>query len=289
MDDLDRLRGSDDAQDIVEEPLSTYRPRSPAPLIGVVALIVAIGLGLWWWSARSTQAPATTTAAAKAPALPPATRPAPAHGLGIGEPDPNLPGLGDLDSYVRPLLAALSSRPELAALLATDDLVRRFVVSVEAVARGASPAAQVRAVAPRGAFTVKGRSGATIIDPSSYERYDGLVRMVEDLEPENLARIYGRIKPRLEEAYAELGVAGTLDEVMGRAIRHLLDTPDLPESARVEPARGTNYAYVDPAFENLSSAQRQLLRLGPARAARAKEHLRRFGQQLGIPPERLAP
>ena len=70
---------------------------------------------------------------------------------------------------------------------------------------------------------------------------------------------------------------------MERAIRHLLDTPDPPASARVQSGRGTNYVYSDPALESLSAAQRQLMRLGPARTARVKEKLRAFGDALGIP------
>ncbi len=145
-----------------------------------------------------------------------------------GQPDPNLPALGNLDGYVRPLLAALSSRPELAALLASDGLVRRFAVSVEAIARGASPAGQVRAVAPRAPFQVQQEGGHMVVNPASYERYDGLVALVEDMEPGQLARLYGRLKPRLEEAYAELGAGGTFDDAMTRTIRHLLATPALP-------------------------------------------------------------
>ena len=165
--------------------------------------------------------------------------------------------------------------------------MRRFVVSVETVARGASPAGQVRAVAPRGPFRVTTVNGMTVVDPASYARYDGLVRMVADLDPERLARIYGRLKPRLEEAHAELGVEGTFDQLMERAIRHLLDTPDPPASARVQPGKGANYVYADPALEGLSAAQRQLMRLGPARAARVRQHLRAFGEALGIPPDHL--
>ena len=90
----------------------------------------------------------------------------------------------------------------------------------------------------------------------------GLVALVEDMDPDQLARLYGRLKPRLEEAYAELGVPGTFDEAMVRAIRHLLETPIPPANAAVQQAKGTNYAYVDKRFEGLSPAQRQLLRLG---------------------------
>ena len=286
MDDLDRLRSEDALQDL-EPPRQIEPAQSRGPWYLLVILVVAIAAGLWWW-ARTTPKPLTSTTASRpAAGSESPAQAAPISGLGIGEPDPNAPGLSDLDGYVRPLLSVLSARPELAALLATDNLVRRFVVSVENVSRGASPASQVRAVAPRGPFKVTTSGGVTVIDPASYERYDGLVRMVEDLEPEALARLYGRLKPRLEEAYAELGVGGTFDEVITRAIRHLLDTPELPASARVQPARGTNYAYADEALEGLSSAQRQLLRLGPERANRVKEHLRRFGTALGIPADRL--
>ena len=286
MDDFDRLRGSDDGRDALEEPLSNYQPRSRVPWIGLILLLTAVAIGLWWWAPRTPTPPAPMDAPSPVPAAS-ERPPVPRSGLGIGDPDPALPGLGDLDGYVRPILAALSSRPELVALLASDDLVRRFVVSVETVARGASPAGQVRAVAPRGTFRVTTVNGVTVVDPASYARYDGLVRMVEDLEPERLARIYGRLKPRLEEAHAELGVGGTFDEFMERAIRHLLDTPDPPASARVQTGKGTNYVYSDPALEGLSAAQRQLMRLGPTRATRVKAHLRRFAEALGIPPERL--
>ena len=181
----------------------------------------------------------------------------------------------------------MSSRPELAALLASDGLVRRFAVSVDAIARGDSPAGQVRAVAPRGPFRVQEQSGIITIDPASYVRYDGLVKLVEDMPAPQLARLYGRLKPRLEEAYAELGAGGTFDDAMTRAIKHLLATPLPPANAQMRPSRGINYAYFDEHFESLSAAQRQLLRLGPDRARRVQARLRAFGIALGIPADQL--
>jgi hypothetical protein len=74
---------------------------------------------------------------------------------------------------------------------------------------------------------------------------------------------------------------------MTRTIRHLLAAPPLPENARIEPAKGTNYAYSDPALEGLSAAQKQLLRMGPERARRVQERLRAFGIALGIPADQL--
>ncbi len=285
-DELDRLRGRDDGTLAPEEPLHSDKPDNRVAWIGLIALVVVIAGGLWWWAPQPTQSPAE--AVGRVPPEEIVERAVPEiRGLGMGAPDANLPALGELDGYVRPLLAALSSRPELAALLASDGLVRRFVVSVEAIGRGASPAGQVRAVAPRAPFAVQQRGGALSIAPSSYARYDGLVALVGDMEPEQLARLYGRLKPRLEEAYAELGVTGTFDAAMARAVQHLLQTPIPPANVEVQQAKGTNYAYADPRYEGLSSAQRQLLRMGPDGARRVQERLRAFGVALGIPADQL--
>jgi hypothetical protein len=284
--DFDRLRAGDEMREPLTRPSREYKPDNRLAWIALFVLVTAVIGALWWWAPRTSESPAE--AVGRVPAEGVIERPVPqVQGLGVGEPDPNLPPLGDLDAYVRRLLAAMSSRPELAALLASDGLVRRFAVSVDAIARGDSPAGQVRAVAPRGPFQVQQRGSEMTVDPASYARYEGLVKLVDALPTPQLARLYGRLKPRLEEAYAELGSGGTFDDAMTRAIRHLLATPLPPSNALLQPSGGINYAYTDERFEGLSAAQRQLLRLGPDRARRVQERLRAFGIALGIPPEQL--
>lgn len=287
MDEFDRLRGSDPLDEPAALELEPAPRRSLTPWIALAVLVLlAAGFGAWQWSRARPQAAAPGLAAVAPPTEGEVA--VARHGLGIGDPDASLPALDEMDGYVRRFLAALSTRPELVSLLATDDLVRRFVVSVEIVSRGASPASQVRAVAPRGAFKVRTAGAATTVDPVTYARYEGLVGMVEDLDAERLATLYGRMKPRLDEAFAELGVPGTFDDTIERALRHLLQTPPVPATIQVRPTGGTNYAYVDPALEGLSAAQRHLLRLGPVRAERVKQRLREFGVALGIPADRLS-
>lgn len=286
MTDPDRMRHADTGvPDPVEPPAEPPAGRVPWVAL-TVALVAILGL-VWWWdpwaspssSDRAGQRRDTTVPSSAAEPL----------ALGRGPADADLPPLGALDDFVRPLIGALSARPELAALLASDNLVRRFAVSVEAIARGASPAAQVRSVAPRTAFSVGQVGSATVIDPASFDRYDGLVTTVEQLDPQQMADIYGRLKPRLEEAYAELGVSGTFDQAMERALRHLLETPDLRPPVAVKPAKGLNYMYADPSVEGLSAAQRQLLRVGPDNAARIKRSLRALALALGVSADRLPP
>ena len=76
---------------------------------------------------------------------------------------------------------------------------------------------------------------------------------------------------------------------MTRALAHLLETPEVPATARLRQGKGTNYVYADPTIERLSPAQRQVLRLGPDGARRVKATLRAFATALGVPPDRLPP
>ena len=143
---------------------------------------------------------------------------------------------------------------------------------------------------PEQAFSVVSPNSESRIRPESFARYDGVVALIRSLDPEALARVYGQLRPRLNDAYAELGVPGEdFDAPVLRAISHLLSvSPQLAEGT-VTPVKGTTYAWTDPRAENLSSAQKHLLRLGPVHAAAVQAHLRRIAEALGIPAERLPP
>jgi len=51
---------------------------------------------------------------------------------------PALPPLDQMDPYLRTLLRGLSTRPELAAWLATDNLIQQMALTIDRVSRGAS-------------------------------------------------------------------------------------------------------------------------------------------------------
>src|SRR5262245_2282583 len=131
-----------------------------------VALVAIIAGGLWWYS-RSIVAPANAT-----PKVVTATD-APIDTSKSSPPPVNLPPLGQMDTFLRPALQALSDRPELAKWLATDDLTRQLAMAIDEAATGASPARDFKVLKPSGAFTTTRRG---TIDPASYKRYDGLVR-----------------------------------------------------------------------------------------------------------------
>ena len=183
--------------------------------------------------------------------------------LGPGVEPIELPPLVLTDPLVRELMGRLSSSPTLAVWLATDGLIRAFVVSVENVADGMSPAKHARALGPRSPFRTQSEGGVVTVDPRSYARYDGIANAATSMDPAGLARVYSILKPRLVEAYKELGhPEGDLDVAIERAIFHLLQTPVVEEPIALRP-RVLSFRYDRDDLEALSPAQKQLLRMGP--------------------------
>jgi hypothetical protein len=280
LNDYDLQRTSDEASWTV--------PRSRPPLglwIALASFVIAIGIAgylAWGWPTR----PAATTTATSAPTAA-AKQPPPSLG---GNPEPiTLPPLDASDAVVRMLVQALSESPAVTAWLTTDDLIRNFTIVVANIAGGTTPAKQLKVVRPASTFSVIERDRNIYIDPRSYARYATLANAFASLDPVAAARLYGTLKPRIEEAHRELGSADpSFDRTLERAISVLLETPILDGPVRlVRKQKGIGYAFADERLEKLTGAQRQLLRMGPEHVRVVLEQLRRIGSALGIPAEQL--
>jgi hypothetical protein len=236
---------------------SSGGPPLASVAIGGAVLVLFIAAGAWWMSRRaeapasnqSNRAVTATDAPIEKAAAPPVV----------------LPALDEMDAFLRPLLAALSSRPELARWLATDDLVRQLAAAIDQAADGNSPARDFKVLAPQGPLATVGRAPRRTIDPNSYRRYDGLVATITSMDAAGVAEIYRTIKPRLNEAYQSMGNQNRdVDNALRNAIDILLETPIVEGPIRVVEGDGASWAYADPKLEALSPTQKQLLRMGPA-------------------------
>jgi hypothetical protein len=261
-------------------------PPSPPrwPVFAAGALVVLLlALAVFWWSRRSGSIPQQVDAPAQGR---PAERPGTPVLGGPGEAI-EIPPLEESDSLVRQLVSRLSEHPAVAAWLTTDGLIRNATVVVHNVAAGQTPAARLRRLAPQDAFTVSDEGRQTIVDSGSYARYDWLADGVASLDTDGTARLYGTLKPRVEEAYAELGAPeARFDATLERALIVLLETP-VVEGDPALVTRGALYAYADPRLEGLSPAQKQLLRTGPRNTRLVQAKLREIALALGVPAERL--
>lgn len=278
-----------DDRDLEKSPESQFEPPSHggaplAPIAIAGALIVLmIAAGAWWMSRRTPPAAAAMNQSSRVVTATDAPIDKPA------EPPVMLPPLDQMDAFLRPLLSALSSRPELARWLATDDLSRQIAAAIDQAADGNSPARDFRMLRPQGPMTTKGpstpsragRPSERTIDPESYRRYDGLVAALTSIDPSAVAKIYRTIRPRLNEAYQAMGNPNRdVDNALRNAIDIVLDTPVVQGPVRVVEGTGAAWDYADPELESLLPTQKQVLRMGPANAEKVLLWLRALKSSL---------
>ena len=236
--------------------------------IAIIAILIVVFLaGGAWWMLRPKPVPQNATPAAVAGTEAPIDKP---DGAPV-----NLPPLDQMDSFLRPLLSALSSRPELARWLATDDLAGQLAAAIDLAAVGASPARDFKVIAPASRFVAAGRGSRRTIDPASYRRYDGLVETVTSIDAASVARIYKTIRPRLNEAYQRTGnPGGDVDGALLKAIDILLETPVVKDPIPIVEDGKAGWVYADDELEELLPTQKQLLRTGAANVERLLAWLR---------------
>jgi hypothetical protein len=264
------------------EPLPASPARRPPPVVPwvVIAVLIAAGAGVFYYLRREPPPASSGVSETEVPVAEP-ERP-----LGADVEPIDLPPLDDTDPIVRELVRALSTHPRVLAWLTTNGLIRNFTVSVANVAAGRTPAPDLRVLRPPGRFGVIESGDATMMDTRSYGRYNDLATAVASVDAGGAAQLYSRLKPRIEDAYRELGHDTPFDRVLETAIVRLLETPLVEGDVALTPHGGL-YQFNDPRLERLTPAQKQLLRMGPRNARTIQRKLREIGLALGIPPERL--
>lgn len=199
-------------------------------------------------------------------------------------PQVTLPPLIRSDATVIDLARGLSTHPQFATWLATQNVIERLVAAVANIAEGASPITSVSFLRPAGGFAVKDREGRTFVDPRSYERYDLVAEVFASVDPQGCEAVYRTTRPLLEQAYREIGYPDrTFDDVLAQAIATLLATPVVDGDIEVRPLV-TTYAFANPKLEALALVQRHFLRMGPRNMRLIQAQLRAIASALGIPP-----
>jgi len=273
--------------DKTPSPPAHAAPRSATPWL-VAAGVVLVGGAVAWYFLSGRQAdqplasPSEPAAAAAGPLLPAHS----AAGLCPASDVIALPPLDESDEFAGTLATTLSEHPRVTDWLATDDIIRRFVVVVDAIATGKSPAIYLGPLRPSGAFRTTERGSGMFADPRNFARFVPIAEAVDSVNVAAAGRLCSALKPRLDDAYRELGRPGTFDEALERAIVSLLQTPAIGSDARLVP-QGGRYGFEDPALEALTPAQKHLARMGDREAGVIKGKLRQIALAIGIPSERL--
>jgi|GEM_PF-74560 len=231
-------------------------------LLGVAALVYFF----WWRNRPEASSPATDPAVAEAPR--------PASQESAEKPEQiALPELDRSDAAIRQLLETLSDHPALATLLVPDQLVRRFVASVDNVAEGVSPRPHLAFMQPKAGFHTVLSEGELVATAETHARYDRWARLLASLDPSEVARMYGRLEPLFQEAYADLGYPrADFRDTLVRAIDRLLAVPDVQADTPLV-ANVSSYSYRDARLEALGPVEKHFARMGPGNVSRVREQL----------------
>lgn len=274
IDDLNLDRGGADAPE-PREPA----PRRRASVVLAVAAVAGLLAALVYfvWIARgpapaAQPAPTTSTEVPVAPAAP------------IELPREPLPPLSASDTYVRRLVALLSSNPTLTRWLASDALIERTAIAVEQVGDGRSPVQPFAFARPSSRAGTITRGSEVIIDPASYRRWDTLTATIASVDPRQAAEVYAHVRPLFVETYKTMGHPdGDFDAAIGRAAGRVLATPVVQEPITVDQRRGY-FEHRDGDLRALPGISRQLLLMGPVNVGRLRDWTTRFLQAASITP-----
>ena len=198
-----------------------------------------------------------------------------------------LPALAESDESVLVSLSSLNEEASLTKYFVSDNVISRFVATVDALTSRQVPGQIMVARELEGTFVATGNEepdsvirnveGDPIpqftLNPANYQRYDSQVAMFEALNAQELANLYHHYAPLSQEAYVELGYPdGNFHSRLIEVIDSLLATPDLREPPQLIKPEAF-YLFADPNLEALPAGQKILLRMGPTNAQRVKAKL----------------
>lgn len=216
--------------------------------------------------------------------------------IGIEEPEKEEAGTGikwdqieidGSDYLVRESVKKLSTNPQIDAWLKNPNLIRNFVAVTDNIVDGLSPRSFLKFLAPRKRFEVVKKGGSLYLSPRSYIRYDRIATIFTSLNTNECVSLYRELKPLIQKAYIELGYPDKdFQDTLHLAIVELLETPVVEGDIMLE-RKVVTYRIVDPKLEQLSAAQKHLLRMGPENVRKVQEKLLEIARALGIPESQI--
>ena len=195
--------------------------------------------------------------------------------------------LDESDDTIRNMAEELSSHPDAASWLMSKDLIRKFVGAVDNIANGLSPRSQIDFFTLEESFKIVEKDGLYYASPEGYIRYNLVGDVFSSLDSEGWVKLYEQSTLLIQEAYKDLGYPEEdFDKTLTAAIVELLKAPVVEREILLE-ATMVSYTMADPELENLSEAQKHLIRMGPENVRKIQSKLREIGLALGIPENKL--
>jgi len=192
-----------------------------------------------------------------------------------------LPQLSNSDSFVAIEASKLTSGTVVEKIWGTEEVVRKLAHLLVSMEAGEVSINNFAFLNPHGELRVTPTGeGRYVLDDLNFARYDFFVQAVDKVDPGVMVQVFTLLRPLLREAYGELGYdESQFDSAVLVALHQLGNTPQI--HAPIELVRpSVIFKFADPAIEELTSVQKQFIRMGPENAAIVQNKLSQVAQLL---------
>ncbi|MFT4863296.1 MAG: hypothetical protein ACI95C_002527 [Pseudohongiellaceae bacterium] len=194
---------------------------------------------------------------------------------------PRLPALNNSDRFVVSQITALANGAQLVRYLASDQLVRKFVVFVENLSRGGFPQTGLPYKPIQTPMPVRNiDDNLFVMDAEAHARFDQVIAAFIAVDTETALTLYRLLSPLFQQAFTEIGFRDeNFDDTLRKAINVVVNSQEVPGPYQlVKPS--VMYLYADSSIENLQQVHKQLIRIGPQNATKLKSKLIDFASLL---------
>ncbi len=248
-----------------------------------VIVVLAIGLGIYFFAGPKPVKELPPVGLEPKPEGKPETPPEVAK---PPLPEVRVP-LGESDDPIRKRALDLTAQPLWQQWLSNTNLIRRITAAVVNIAEGKTPRKHLGFLGTHVPFTASKKDEKLYLDPQSYRRYNLLADVFASLDAAKTVGLFKESNPLFQEAYRELGYPqGDFQVILIQAIRELLKVPVVEGEILMKEAVAS-YWMVDDPLEDLSDAQKHLLRMGPQNTRKIQKKLQEMALLLGVPENQL--
>ena len=261
------------------DPRRSARARRRNLIWPVVMLAAVLVAGALVW--REMHGPQPAVEPLPPPATPEAAKPSastPKYPIEAATSAPAettaLPDVADSDAALQDAMAALFGGVPLDRIFHLDQIVPRFVATIDNLPRQTAALQRMPVKPVEGSIVVTQADGRIVLRADNAARYATYLRVMDQVDTQKLVQTYVRFYPLFQKGYQDLGYPnGYFNDRLVEVIDHLLATPDVPTPIDLSQPK-VLYQFADPSLEQRSAGQKMLIRMGPVNEARVKAKLR---------------
>lgn len=177
-----------------------------------------------------------------------------------------LPNLNNSDGALRAAIENdLAVHQQILNILTPNEIIRKAVIAIENAANGKvafdHPVLQRPSSQPKTLQISAGELPEYRFHPENAGRFDRYIEIANNIDTDQLVRLFSLYEPLLQQAYAELGLPDTaIRSRLLTGLKTAMATPDVENPILVR--KSVMYQYADPSLEALPDLQKLMIRIG---------------------------